>query len=517
MVEISNEPLQDKHIEARRSSGGNESNELVGQRIPMKKMVSSSQSRTRCKKKILSIYDAYSHSQRRLILGIVSLVAGLLPFCDTIYLPVLRLIEKDLETSEILVNTSVSIYLFMNGLGALVWGPLSDRYGRKRMLLISLVAFVVSSIVCIFAANISMLLVFRAIQGATVAVTLVTGQGVIADIYPAARRGWATGIFFVPLLVGPVIGPLVGGALAARFGWRSTFVLLSVLSFIITAIILFFLPETQQYLFKKRFEQRHRRTTIVGEDEIQKRSFQKPWIAIQFLIKKTIAPYATVATVTFAGLFISLTLFGGYLSDKPYEKDETIIGVLFVPAGVAMLIGSVLGGWLSDKAGVYFTPELPEGRLVPAIAFSFFTPIGLLIYGWGFHYRLNLSVSIIGQIMLGFGQSVHQPGVFAYLTAKKPKDAAAVSAANSMLNFCGAAVGVTIATPLEKALGIGGFYCLISGINLVAIILAGGLVYRAVRSYKPSRIDIEKRTRKENDSIFKISGETNNVNNCESF
>lgn len=507
---------QHTHSNASNNRSPNQFND-TDDRVALVESVSSSQSKTRRRKKTLSIYDAYSNSKRRVILATVSLVAGLLPFCDTIYLPVLGLIEKDLDTTELLVNISVSIYLFMNGLGALFWGPLSDRYGRKRLLLVSLVIFVASSVVCIFAPNISVLLVFRAIQGATVAVTLVSGQGVIADIYPADRRGWATGIFFVPLLVGPVIGPLIGGALSARFGWRSTFVLLSILSFIITVIVLFVLPETQHYMFKKQFEQRHKRTTIVCEGEIQKQSFRKPWIPLQFLINKSIAPYAIVATVTFAGLFISLTLFGGYLSKKPYEKDETIIGVLFVPAGFAMLVGSILGGWLSDKAGVYFTPALPEGRLVPAIIFSSLTPIGLLIYGWGFHYQLHLSMSIIGQIILGFGQSVHQPGVFAYLTAKKPKDAAAVSAANSMLNFCGAAVGVTIAAPLEEAMGIGGFFCLISGINVVAILFAGVLVYRIVRSSRSRQNDADNQSENQAMSVFRISGEHNTVNSTDLF
>lgn len=438
----------------------------------------------------LSIYDIRSNARRKVILFVVSSMAVLLPFCDTIYLPALVTIEKDLQTNATLVAISVSIYLFMNGLFGLAWGPLSDRYGRKRTLLVALAFFIGMSIVCIFAPNIIVLIVFRALQGAAVSATLVIGQGIIADIYPPERRGWYTGIFFVPFLLGPVIGPLVGGALSTKFGWRSTFVLLTIFSFVLLLSILILLPETQQYFAMRRFERQYPEKRIQYDQRREKPHFQKPWLPLKFLGDMAIAPYIAVATTTFTSLFVCATLFGIYLGEEPYRNGATIIGVLFVPSGVAMLVGSLLGGWLSDKAGRYFTPNCPEGRLVPAIAFSLFTPIGLLIFGWSFHYRVNVAGGIIGQIILSFGQSVYQPGVFAYLTAKKQKDAAAASAANSVLNFCGAGLGVTIAVPLDDVIGIGPFFSILSGINFVAILIGSLLLFRCIR-YNRNRNLIE--------------------------
>jgi multidrug resistance protein len=439
----------------------------------------------------LSIYAIRSNARCKFILGIVSLTAILLPFCDTIYLPSLGTIERDLQTSATLVAISISIYLFMNGLFSMVWGPLSDRFGRKLVLLVALAFFVVVSIVCIFAPNIIVLIVFRAIQGAAVSATLVVGQGTVADIYSAEHRGWYTGIFFVPFLVGPVIGPLIGGALSAKFGWRSTFVLLTCFSFLILLGILFLLEETQQYIAMQRFERQHPGKRIKDDDRQERPHFQKPWLALRFLIDMATIPYIAVATTTFAGLFTSLALFGSYLAEEPYKKDETIIGVLFVPTGVVMLVGSLLGGWLSDKASLYFTSSCPEGRLVPGMIFSVLTPIGLMIYGWAFHYRVHLAGGIIGQMVLSFGQSVYQPTVFAYLTAKYQNDAAAASAANSVLNFCGAGVGVTIAGPLQNVMGIGGFYSLLSGINIVTILAASLILFRCVRASRLGHIVLD--------------------------
>ena len=298
--------------------------------------------------KELSIYAIRSNARKKVILTVVSIIAVLLPFCDTIYLPALIIIEKDLQTTTTLVTVSISIYLFMNGLFSLVWGSLSDRFGRKLILPIALVLFVVMSIICIFAPNITVLIIFRALQGAAVSATLVIGQGTVADIYPPERRGWATGIFFTPFLLGPIVGPLIGGTLSSKFGWQSIFVLLTIFSFILLLSVLILLPETQHYFARRLFERQHSQKRILHTERQEKPDFQQPCFALRFLGDLSIVPYITVATTTFASLFIAATLYGILLGEEPYNKSATIIGVLFVPSGVAMLIGSLLGGWLSD-------------------------------------------------------------------------------------------------------------------------------------------------------------------------
>ena len=433
----------------------------------------------------VSIYSVRTNLKRNLILAAVSLTAFLLPFCDTVYLPALNAIQKEFNTTQTLVAVSVSIYLFMNGVFSLLWGPMSDRLGRKIALITLLSIFVAVSLICIFAPNIAVFIVFRALQGATVSGTLVIGQGVVADIYPAKNRGSATGIFFVPVLIGPIVGPLIGGALAEAFNWRSTFIFLTLLSFIILMIIVFLVPETHQYFVKERFHRANPNKRITDAEPNEKPTFKAPWKPLIFLTDLSILPYIIVATTTFTGLFISLTLFSNYLHEDPYNYSETIIGVLFVPTGVIMLIGSLLGGWLSDKSSLHYRDEIcPEGRIVPAMAFSILTPIGLIIYGWTFHYKTYLAGPIISQVVLGFGQSVLQPGVYAYLTAKKQKEAAAASAANTVLNFCGAGIGVTVAVPIQDAIGRGPFFSIICGINVVAIVVASILLFKRIRGIK---------------------------------
>ena len=168
-------------------------------------------------------------------------------------------IQLDLNTSTELVAASVAIYMFAVGLAALVVGPASDRFGRKPVYLVSCLAFIATSIVCIFSPSIGVLIAFRSLQGfagvclttcaghpftlsrggvtdgilpcmppSTVATFLAVGGAVVADVFPPEQRGTASGLFMIPLLVGPIVGPLLGGGLAEAFGWRSTFICLTV-------------------------------------------------------------------------------------------------------------------------------------------------------------------------------------------------------------------------------------------------------------------------------------------------
>jgi MFS family permease len=156
-----------------------------------------------------------------------------------------------------------------------------------------------------------------------------------------------------------------------------------------------------------------------------------------------------------------------------------------------MFTSSIVSGWLSDKASKYYGHEkCLEGRLVPALALSILHPIGLAIFGWTFHYQLNLAGPLIGLILVSIGQAVLEPSVSAYLTAKKQHEAGAVSAANTFLNFCGAGIIVTITVPLKNAMHMGPYFSLMCGINVVSIALASIVVYNRIR--QASRVTEQK-------------------------
>ena len=425
-----------------------------------------------------SIYDMFSSLRCKIMVGTVSLAAFLIPLYGTIYLPALNTIRNDLNTTRALVAFTISFYLIMVGISSILWGLSADRFGRKITGIASLIILLIGSVASVFSPNIVVLIVFRIVQGGSVSAAMVLGPSVISDIYPANTRAWATGIFFVPFLVGPVVAPLIGGALTEALGWRSTFVCLSILTFVVLVMVIFLLSETHQCLTKKYFEKQNpnkRITDSISNEELTVKKACKPFI---LLFDLTVIPYLAVTTMAFTGLFVTLTLFPNHLEKKPYDYSETIIGLLFIPAGVAMLVGSILGGGLSDKfAKAFDYMSCLEIRLIPSMIFASLTPVGLLIYGWTIQNNVNVTGPLFGEIVIGFSRSSLVPGIIAYFTIKKQADATAAVSANTLLNYVGAGIGVATAVPLQDAMGIGPLFSLHCGINAVSVGVASIVVF----------------------------------------
>jgi MFS family permease len=91
-------------------------------------------------------------------------------------------------------------YRFAVGVAALFWGPFADYYGRSLTYWVSMAGFLATTLVCIFAPNIGVLIFFRALQGCCIASTVTIGNAVVADIFTPEKRGMASGVFLIPLV-----------------------------------------------------------------------------------------------------------------------------------------------------------------------------------------------------------------------------------------------------------------------------------------------------------------------------
>ena len=299
-------------------------------------------------------------------------------------------------------------------------------------------------------------------------------QAIVADIHPPEERGRAMAIYLMPLLVGPIVAPLVGGALAQAFGWPATFMLLSALGAVLFIVAVVCVPETHHYFVLKRGSGSSGVAPlppILEADSITKPILHAPWTPLSYMLERPIAPYALVSCAGFAAMFVGLTTFPVSLALPPYGLSSGIIGVLYLPIGVAMMAGSNIGGRLSDWAGK-IEPGQASSRLYPSLVGTFFTTLGSLIYGLCLQYETSLVGVIIGHVCLGLGQSLYAPGMMAYFTQVKPTAVAAVGAANFALMFILAAVMISASVPLQAALGTAGLFGLLGGIHLLAVMWA---------------------------------------------
>ena len=155
-------------------------------------------------------------------LATLVLLTGLSVLSLNMILPSLSNIAADLETDYALVSLSIAGYLAVTAVLQLIMGPLSDRYGRRPVLLAGLAIFVVASLVCALATDIWVFLVFRVLQGAIVSGYAIS-MAVVRDMVSERKAASLIGYIAMAMAVAPTLGPMIGGALDQLLGWRSGF------------------------------------------------------------------------------------------------------------------------------------------------------------------------------------------------------------------------------------------------------------------------------------------------------
>ena len=178
-------------------------------------------------------------------LGVVlSLLTVFGPISMDLYLPVLPALTADLGASTSAAQLTVTACLLGLALGQVVAGPLSDRFGRRRPLLIGVGAFIAASAWCAVSQTIEMLVAARLVQGLTGAVGIVIAQAAGRDLYSGARLLRYYGRLTVLGGLAAIVGPVIGGQLATVTDWRGTFVFLAVVGVAILAASAGVLRET---------------------------------------------------------------------------------------------------------------------------------------------------------------------------------------------------------------------------------------------------------------------------------
>eukprot|EP01041_Mallomonas_annulata_P012451 gene12451-26194_t len=494
------------------------------------------------------VYQSYSIWQKRFILLGAAMVSLLGPFTDTIYLPAFGIIAEDLSATDEKVAATVSSYLAAIGYGQLIWGPLSDYYGRRPILLITFVLFAAFTVGCIFPNDVDTLLVLRTIEGLMIGAGMLSVQAVIADVFPPEERGAANGSFMIPLLVGPVIAPLIGGVFAQAYSWRAVFVVLIVMSAPVLVFLVLFMPESHHwYVIRQRpdvlleaqikptstdngngngngndkgddsvidqlvtvdlvtpppdglpIPHPQSQSTLTptakdadididididmhihkakngdvnmveeGDEDIPEPVLMMPWVAAGFVFDPELAPHYAAVSLTFACTLTSLTLLTVYLSVAPYTLSATIIGTAYLPVGMAMLIGSLIGGHISDWLASRY-PDTPDGRLLIPSLLGWICPLGTILFGIVLHLGWPLYAVMLTHCLVGFGQATLMPSTLSFLSVARPASAGVASSAMIAWCFMLAAVMISVSIQGSHMLGVDVFSAIITGISGLA-------------------------------------------------
>jgi len=155
------------------------------------------------------------------------LMAGMSAMNMSIFLPSLPAMTQEFGTDYAVMQLSVSVYLGCTALLQVMIGPISDRFGRRSVTLVSLVIFVLATAGCYMSTSVEMFLAFRMVQ-ATIAVGMVLSRAIVRDMYGQEESASMIGYVTMGMSIVPMIAPSIGGALDTAFGWRATFIFLMI-------------------------------------------------------------------------------------------------------------------------------------------------------------------------------------------------------------------------------------------------------------------------------------------------
>lgn len=168
------------------------------------------------------------------------------PFAVDMYLPAFSTIAKEYKTSTSQISLSLSTYFVGFALGQMIYGPLLDRFGRKRPLYIGLALYILCSLGCATAHNLNTFVALRFLEALGGCVAQVGAIAMVRDFFPVKESAKIFSLLFLMIGVSPLLAPTVGSLLLAAIGWRWIFVLLAAIASAILAVTFFFLPEGHQ-------------------------------------------------------------------------------------------------------------------------------------------------------------------------------------------------------------------------------------------------------------------------------
>ena len=177
----------------------------------------------------------------------IAFLSAFVPLSTDMYLPALPSMVDHLNATPAVVNLTIVLFFVFYAVGTLFWGPFSDKYGRKPVLLVGLSLYTLASFMCIFAGNVYLLIVYRVLQAIGCGSATAISNAIIKDAYTGEKRGRILAIVQSLTMASPIISPVIGAFLLGVTSWRGIFALLSVIA-LFSVIATFMMDETHHSL-----------------------------------------------------------------------------------------------------------------------------------------------------------------------------------------------------------------------------------------------------------------------------
>lgn len=256
------------------------------------------------------------------------------PLTTDMYLASMPDIARQLSATPAEVQFTISVYLVGLAVGQIFYGPVSDRYGRKPVMLGALVIYSLAGLACAVAMSVELLIAARVFQAMGAAGLLVLTRAVVRDLYTGARAGRELSVIAAGMALGPVLAPPFGGVLQTMFGWRSVFLALLLVGLLGIAAVAALLPETLRTRSAERFS--------LG-------AMLKSFVVL--LRSPAYLAYLGLGTFSYSGLIIWITSTAFVLQDV-YGLTPLRFGVYFAFGAVGYMSGSTFAARTVTRLGL---------------------------------------------------------------------------------------------------------------------------------------------------------------------
>lgn len=269
----------------------------------------------------------------RMLIAVLAVIAALGPLSMQIILPVLPVMQVAFKAPAATVQYALSLALFTIAFSTLVYGPASDRYGRRPVLVIGLVIFIIGSAISSVAPTIEIVILGRIVQAVGGAAGMVLSRAIIRDLYDRDTAARLMAYMITALVVAPMISPLIGGLLNDAFDWRAVFVFAGVIGALVLLLALPKVPETLQ-----------------PGSEVQ--TFRGMLGGFAILLR-------VPAFLGYAGqVGFGMGMFMAFLGAAPFvminvlERPPTEFGLFFVLISAGFMAGTFLTGRFGERIGL---------------------------------------------------------------------------------------------------------------------------------------------------------------------
>lgn len=351
---------------------------------------------------------SHSPAEQRLTASVLLLLAALAALgalATNIILPAFPAMGEDLGVSVRELSATLTSFFLAFALGQLFVGPLSDRFGRQRLVLLGLAIFIVGCLICAVATTLPQLIVGRIIQALGVCATSVLSRAIARDLFDGQDLARALSLTMVAMAAAPGFSPLLGGAFNSWLGWRATFGFVGVLAFLLAIHYIATLGETH------RADKRSAISVLVilrtYRQLLMDRRFIAPALSVGLVIGALYAFFAMAPTILMIGfhfsplelgLFFASTVFvvfgAGLLAPRFAQRWGPALvaraGIIIALAGsVALLIG---------KEDIYF---FSAALVVFLLGIGLINPLGTAIALQPFARQAGAASALLGFLQMG--------------------------------------------------------------------------------------------------------------------